>query len=659
MDTDAIFNAILMQESGGRGPNPAQIQPDTWRQYAQPGENINNRNDNLAVMRRIIQDYAVRYSGDPARIATAYFSGPGNVTPSNYPNAFFKDKADRTGKKTSSYVADISGRLGNMEENIPDYLSQSGKMIKTTPVAQPQEEAVPDYLQQFSKSVEEKAPIKKIEPIKELAKGGAYGFTHSLSHLLSTGGQAAQAEMAQPIDVPGSEQTFNILQKNVTGQLEPGAGGFGQLGRNIGGTAPYVLTMPGTAGIIPRLVQSALIGTGATAGERATKGTPLENVGGLIGGVLAPTAVPYLVSKAVQGGGHALAQLTGGFSGVGPTPVIRAFQSGAAGGETAQAFRSSIGGQTDPTQIVNQAERALTNLRIERSQQYQASKAVLAEDTNVLDFKDIDKAMESANKIKTFKGQKLQPETQDIQNQVNSAINDWKSLNPAEYHTPLGMDALKQRIGSIKDNLPYNTPQRKVAEDAYNAIRQTIVKQAPQYSAMMKGYEEASNQIDEIRKTLSLNPKASVDTAFRKLLSTMRNNANTNYGARQTLVKQLEEGGAPTLSASLAGQSMQSWLPHGLARVAPAIELPMAAYSAYQTGGTKALLAMLAAAPLQSPRIVGETAHSLGRLYNKISPALNVTPEPAKMLANLLRRPEQLQKFTNTQIPYRSAIPIQ
>ena len=44
-------------------------------------------------------------------------------------------------------------------------------------------------------------------------------------------------------------------------------------------------------------------------------------------------------------------------------------------------------------------------------------------------------------------------------------IADWKNSDPQIYHTPVGMDALKQRIGDIKDSLPFNTPERLVAEN--------------------------------------------------------------------------------------------------------------------------------------------------------------------------------------------------
>ncbi|MEJ0095769.1 MAG: lytic transglycosylase domain-containing protein [Methylocella sp.] len=117
---EQVHGAIIGQESGGN-PNAAtsstgakgigQIEPATFAQYANPGENINNPADNLAVSKRIIHDYYTRYNGDAARVAVAYFSGPANVAPVGSPTPYIRNSADPTGKTTSSYVADVTGRL--------------------------------------------------------------------------------------------------------------------------------------------------------------------------------------------------------------------------------------------------------------------------------------------------------------------------------------------------------------------------------------------------------------------------------------------------------------------------------------------------------------------------------------------------------------------
>ena len=80
---------------------------------------------------------------------------------------------------------------------------------------------------------------------------------------------------------------------------------------------------------------------------------------------------------------------------------------------------------------------------------------------------------------------------------------------------------------------------------------------------MMDDYGRASDTLKEVRGTFSLNEKALDDTAIRKLVSSTRNNVQTNYGGRQRLVDILAEKD-PTLPAAIAGQAMASPLPRGL-----------------------------------------------------------------------------------------------
>jgi hypothetical protein len=118
---DQVQGAIHTQESGGRATSATsvdgaqggwQVTPATFAQYSNPSESINNPADNETVGRRILKDYYNRYNGDAARVAVAYFSGPGNVAPAGSATPYIHDAADGNGKTTSSYVADVTGRLG-------------------------------------------------------------------------------------------------------------------------------------------------------------------------------------------------------------------------------------------------------------------------------------------------------------------------------------------------------------------------------------------------------------------------------------------------------------------------------------------------------------------------------------------------------------------
>lgn len=122
----AVHRAIVGQESGGQqydakgnvltsvngAQGVGQMIPDTFKKYALPGEKIENKEDNLAASRRAIDDYYKKYNGDVGRIATAYFSGEGNVAEPGSPTPYKTDAKDGNGKSTSSYVADIGKRLG-------------------------------------------------------------------------------------------------------------------------------------------------------------------------------------------------------------------------------------------------------------------------------------------------------------------------------------------------------------------------------------------------------------------------------------------------------------------------------------------------------------------------------------------------------------------
>lgn len=123
VSSDQVWGAILGNESSGGNINSAaspdgaigagQIMPATFQANAKPGQNINNPADNLDVSRRLIQHYYQQYNGDPARVAVAYFSGPGNVAPAGSPTPWINDFRDQGGKGTpvSTYVANALNRL--------------------------------------------------------------------------------------------------------------------------------------------------------------------------------------------------------------------------------------------------------------------------------------------------------------------------------------------------------------------------------------------------------------------------------------------------------------------------------------------------------------------------------------------------------------------
>jgi hypothetical protein len=175
-----------------------------------------------------------------------------------------------------------------------------------------------------------------------------------------------------------------------------------------------------------------------------------------------------------------------------------------------------------------------------------------------------------------------------------------------------------KQLGDIRDNTPFGTPERNVADQLYNAVKSQIVQQSPAYAKVMQNYATASDHLDELVRGLSLGEKSTTDTALRKLQSVMRDNVNTNYGNRTQLAAELAQHGAPTLMQKLAGQSLSSLAPRGLNRVLASGEaagLPLLAYFAHPlvTAGAAASLIP------QSPRLMGEAAYYAGKVGGLLS----------------------------------------
>jgi hypothetical protein len=191
---DLLFHAIHGQESGG-GANTAtsptgaigdmQIEPGTFKQFALPGEQITNRDDNIRVGKRILSTYLKQYNGDASRAAVAYFSGPGNVSPPGSPQPFIHDFSDGA-KTVSSYVSDIGRRMGDPNVRIAALRSsqQNGQQNQYDMSSLTQRQP-PSFLDTVSNVVtdtaEKKAeaapaPATAEQKPSQLGQGGVFGL---------------------------------------------------------------------------------------------------------------------------------------------------------------------------------------------------------------------------------------------------------------------------------------------------------------------------------------------------------------------------------------------------------------------------------------------------------------------------------------------------
>ena len=261
--------------------------------------------------------------------------------------------------------------------------------------------------------------------------------------------------------------------------------------------------------------------------------------------------------------------------------------------------------------------------------------AGVAGDPAVLDFGKVDTRRSPITEIKTFKGVPISKSTADIRNQIKTQIDEWRALDPAEYHTVEGFDALKQSVGDILDSTQYGTPEWKVANEAYQAVKQTVTDQAPGYAKVMGDYTQATELLKEMQSELSLGKGKNAATAMRKLQAIIRNDVSSAYGRRAELGGMLEDAGATGLTEKLAGQSMSSPIPRGFGNISGAMGAGGMAYGAVNPAMIAPAAGLAAAS---SPRLVGEVAHAAGRA---VSPGV----EAARLIARHTPRGAGLAAF--------------
>jgi hypothetical protein len=364
--------------------------------------------------------------------------------------------------------------------------------------------------------------------------------------------------------------------------------------------------------------------------ENRQQGATFGAVGGAAGELIRP------IAKAT---GNLTSEIIGNLSGVGSQAYKTAYNAAVQGGDKLKALASNLRKQAPMENVVDDALLGLTNMGKDLQSQYRSGMVNIKNDKTVLDFTGIDKALNDAQNLGTFKGTVTNQDIVDQVSKVRNFVDDWKSKNPADFHTPEGMDELKKAVGGMLEKIPFNEDKvRKAVGGVYSSIKEEIKKQAPVYEEVMKKYSEGLDQASELKKALSIGNKASVDTSLRKLQSVMRDNVNTNYGNRLNYAEMLEQASGKPIMAQLAGQALSSPMPRGLQRMLPSV-----------TGaGAFALDPMLLATlPAQSPRLMGEATILAGKASRPVINLANSGTPEQRRIAKLLMMKAAEEGATN------------
>tara|TARA_R110001592_G_scaffold167052_1_gene402380 strand:- start:10485 stop:12089 length:1605 start_codon:yes stop_codon:yes gene_type:complete len=314
-------------------------------------------------------------------------------------------------------------------------------------------------------------------------------------------------------------------------------------------------------------------------------------------------------------------------AGIGDGVLTDIFKGAQKGKETTALMRAQMAADKSfetALEPVISYKKGLDTLAANRAAKYREGMANLKLDKTKVNPQVV---LDNFNKTKskftqaTKKGEVATPEIKSKMTEIQAFVDEWVA-NP-DLHTVEGLDFLKRSMNDFMPDATKAGNSKAFVSDFENNIRNTIVSEFPEYTPVMKLYEESITLQNQVKKALGSGKIEDVEAIARKLQATTRNNVNTSFGLKGNLLDELaEKGNQPNLRYQLAAGSTDSVIPKGLGKYLAGAG-GLGGLAAASTGNLP--LAGLAAAStvLSSPRLLGEGALRAGQFKGAINPALN------------------------------------
>ena len=432
-------------------------------------------------------------------------------------------------------------------------------------------------------------------------------------------------------------------RQTIAKVVRPTLEGLGAVGGGIvGTTAGPVGTLAG-AGLgyamgknIADTIEGDYAATPVDAGKRA-----LSDIGTGAALEMGGQAVVPALKLAAKSTGAVVKPVLGRLSGVGKEAIGEAVERGAREGVSLNPLKSSnqfdkaLRGDVSGEDIVTNARNALNSLKMQRATAYQAKLKEVAQNTQPIDMRPFkQETLDLMNKynvkasvaVNTKTGQpQLQLDTsriamgktgrKDIE-EIIQTIAGWGSKQGD--NTAEGLDVLKRQLDDFYSD---SSQARQFVSALRNKVKDTIVTNVPQYDEMTKGYSEATKLIKDVEADLMLRKqgmsgRTTADKTLRRLMSSMRD----NFEMRRELVDILGAKGGEDLTGQIAGYTMNTPIPRGLAGTGPLL----AGQAAYAQFVNPQFWPVIAAS---SPRVQGEFLRMFGR---GLGEARKVNPQAIK-----------------------------
>lgn len=491
-------------------------------------------------------------------------------------------------------------------------------------------------------------PGQAISNLPSSALGVVEGIANTVMHPIDTAqglynvGKGAVSKAAGALGVEQDPETkaHNEAALNAVGQFFADRyGGIENFKKTIaedpaGFALDLSTILSGGQAALARVPGAARAAT--TVGNVAEATNPVNLAGRAV------TGIPIPKTGLKAGVEPVVSNVLGMTTGAGEGPVRQAARAGFEGNK---AFADNMRGNVPMTEVVNQAQSASRQIRENGSAAYRSGMNSAARSDTWINYQPIHDKLKSARDIVYYKGIAKDDNAAKVLQAIEDKIGEWRSL-PIErdavgkiVNSPYSVeaaDALKQALGDIRKDTKPGTRSRAVADSIYNATKDAIVQQSPDYANVQKSYSETKRLLDELERTFSLGERRGVDTTLRKLQSTTRNNVQANYGYRNEKLAELAKH-EPDIPYALAGQSLNAATPRGLTSqlAAKSVGLTGGGMLAGNAAGMAAINPVMlaitgATLPFFSPRVVGEAAYAGGRAARYASPVVEAIPSAVK-----------------------------
>jgi len=209
--------------------------------------------------------------------------------------------------------------------------------------------------------------------------------------------------------------------------------------------------------------------------------------------------------------------------------------------------------------------------------------------------------------------------------------------NPAK-HTAADLHAIKFKID---DMLPKDASKQsfRVNIEITDILDNNLKAVSPGYADMNKAYSVAKKLEQKLVKELGLGDKKNATKTINQLLSVLKDQNLTQYGARLDTLKTLDNITENNIFEKLAGTQLSNVVPAGLVgRQAMGVGIAVPIAESLMTGSTLPTTSrVLPGLALTSPKFIGRVGNLAGRLqsFTQNIPGLNILQRPTGNLQTL------------------------